>query len=279
MAMPGNCPSTGRSKLKAPRTRRRSFQAAIQRRLRRLADRFRARRRAAGLAAAGLGGAALLISPASTDAAMITQYEPVGDAGEVINLEFTNNDNGAVYDSAKVNLFSGLAQEIQGLDVNAGQSISDLVSQWNISVRAPPTGEVYNGWSAVVGSDGQIGLNHIDGIPGLSYDQWLSTSANPNLDTLALTVGVPTSQLELNGVAGYQPESDARVVLGVDGSPNAFVGYSGVFDYGAQGNSYHVVPEPATTLMLGAAMGAAVAKKKVGQLASKVRSYFSRCTE
>jgi hypothetical protein len=273
MAMPGNCPSTGSTKIKTPRTRRRSFTSLVQRRLRKLANRFRARRRAVGLAAAGLGGVALLTGPSSAHAAMITQFEPtVGQDFNNIDSEYTNNDNGAVYDSAEVNLFSGLAEELQGLDVNAGQSISDLVSQWNISVRAPPTGEVYNGWSAVVGADGQIGLSS----SGRGADAWLSTAENPNLDTLALTVGVPTSQLELNGIAGYQPESDARVVLGVDGSPNAFVGNEGGAGYGAAGNNYHVVPEPTTGIMLGAVMGAAVAKKKVGELASKVRSYFSR---
>lgn len=270
MSMPGSCPSTGSTKIKTPRTRRRSFTSLVQRRLRKLANRFRARRRAAGLAAAGLGGVALLAGPSSAHAAIINQLEPTQG---VIDLSIINNDNGAVYDSGVISsdLFGNLAQQLYDLPANQSDysSIGELIADWGVSIRGPPTGEVYNGWSAVVGADGQIGLSS----SGRGADPWVSTAENPNLDTLALTVGVPTSQLELNGVPGYQPESDARVVLGVDGSPNAFVPNTGTVGVGS---NYHVVPEP--TVMAYVALGAAsvAAKRAYNAVAGKIRGCFGK---
>lgn len=182
---------------------------------------------------------------------------------------FQNNDNGAVYDSGEVNLFQGLAGELYALPANqtAYSSLGDLVADWNVSIRGPPTGEVYNGWSADLGTDGQIDLSNND----FWYDTWGATQQTPNLDTMALTVSVPKSQLELDGIAGYNPETDAKVVIGVDSRPDAFVGSEGLDSWSATGNNYHVVPEPMTSLLLIAGAAAAGAKRAYKSIASYFR--------
>ena len=192
-----------------------------------------------------------------------------------LDIHLTNNDNGAVYDSGEVNAFQGLAGELYALPANQSTyaSLSDLVADWNVSIRGPPTGEVSSGWFDTMNADASIDLAH----GPFGYDTWGATQQTPNLDTMALTISIPKDQLELDGVPGYNPATDARVVKGVDSRPDAFVGLpDGAM---APGNNYHVVPEP-TGLALMATVGAVVGARKVGgyvaRAASAVRDYFHR---
>ncbi|ARN57700.1 PEP-CTERM sorting domain-containing protein [Sedimentisphaera salicampi] len=202
-----------------------------------------------------------------------SQNFPAGGSNVYLNLTATNNDPGAIYNSATFDkgIFGDLAQQLCELGCNSGKTVEDIVNELQTSIMNPPTGEVYNGWNAAKDSQGGLSLNHNAGWAGFDYDEWTSDSAT---NDLALTVSVPTSLLETDGIEGYDPETDARIVLGDTAVQNAFVGQEGgTFgrDFYSPMHQYEVVPEPMTALMFGVgALG--VMAKRAG---NKVRAYFS----
>jgi len=99
--------------------------------------------------------------------------------------------------------------------------------------------------------------------------------------TMDLTISIPKSQLEVDGVSGYDPLSDAQVVLG-DTRPDAYTALTTTgFDIDAPGQNYDitVVPEP-SGLLMGAALLGAMAMKRGGRaargLAGKFQDTFKR---
>ncbi|ARN57702.1 PEP-CTERM sorting domain-containing protein [Sedimentisphaera salicampi] len=205
--------------------------------------------------------------------AYVNQYPDIGYGNEynTIDLKFTNNDPGAIYNSASVSneILGDLAEQLVSLSSNSGKTVEDALNEFELTVRSPPTGEVYNGWDVSKDSQGGLSLNHNAGWAGFDYDEWTSDSAT---NDLALTVSVPTSLLETDGIEGYDPETDARIVLGDTAVQNAFVGvYNHNNQWSSSMNQYEVVPEPMTALMFGVgALG--VMAKRAG---NKVRAYFS----
>jgi hypothetical protein len=166
-------------------------------------------RRLGRLVAAGL----LLTLPCAM-AMEVTQYEPVNIVGlsEIkLNLTLINNDPGAIYNSAEVHIFESLAEDVLALPANSGRGVADIIGEWGAMAMPPPTGEVANGWNGAFDSSGMVSLTHA----GRNADPWLSTSTNPNLDELALTVSIPKSQLDGNG-DGWSADdpADYRIVFG-----------------------------------------------------------------
>ncbi|ARN57701.1 PEP-CTERM sorting domain-containing protein [Sedimentisphaera salicampi] len=202
--------------------------------------------------------------------AYVNQNPDIGYGNEynIIDLKFTNNDPGAIYNSASVSneILGDLAEQLVSLSSNSGKTVEDIVNEIGVGVRSHPTGEVYNGWGAAKDSQGGLSLNHNG---DRNMDEWTSDSAT---NDLALTVSVPTSLLETDGIEGYDPETDARIVLGDTAVQNAFVGVTTTgFDIPSSMHQYEVVPEPMTALMFGVgALG--VMAKRAG---NKVRAYFS----
>lgn len=149
--------------------------------------------------AAGL--AASLASANSKAATLIVDLP--SQTGLEYNLDsyFTNDDNGAVYNSANTDVISTLANQIYGLGNSGQSSVEDMMNtELGLSIR---DGEVDNGWSAdAVGSS--IDLTNNGFSPDVSYDTWQSTSSNSNQDTLAFRATVPNTLLEQNGTSGYQ---------------------------------------------------------------------------
>ena len=197
--------------------------------------------------------------------AVIDQWEQndhPGSSSVKLNLNITNDDPGAIYDSARLSpaLFGDLADALYRLPANrdAYAGIGDLIGEWNVSVRATPTGEVYNGWNNTLNPDGSIDLSY----SGRGADQWLSTSADHEWDTMALTVSIPKSQLELDGVGGYNPATDSRILLTDNTVEEVFVADTGTpaqaFEY-----DVHPIPEPATGLTLVGGIVAAAAGHRV----------------
>jgi hypothetical protein len=69
---------------------------------------------------------------------------------------------------------------------------------------------------------------------------------------MALTISIPKSQLETDGVAGYNPNSDARIQLSTKTIDDAFVGVmNDLNQYNAPGQEYVVVPEPSSLALVG----------------------------
>ena len=158
--------------------------------------------------------------------AEVVQLEPVVPANAdytSIVTYLTNTDSGAIYNSGFISgdIFGGLATQLLSLPANAASydTIEELMLDWRLNIRSPPTGEVYNGWSSRINPDGSVDLWN----NGIWYDQWSSTSGS---NTMALTLRIPLSQLELDGTSGYAPDSDAAIVLSDTQIPAAFVGTS-----------------------------------------------------
>jgi len=188
---------------------------------------------------------AACVIPDPSDGALITQFEPVyGNIDKVLNIDLTNNDPGAIYDSGSLSsgLFGDLGNQLLALPTNHHYgNLEGLMGAWTFSIRGPPTGNVYNGWNRDVNPDGRVELWN----SGRNYDQWTST---PGANTMALTVRIPLSQLELDAQPGYNPDTDARIELGTRNVVNAFVANTGS---PAEGLAYNVIPEPGTGLLIG----------------------------
>ncbi len=179
-------------------------------------------------------------------AAQVSQLQPnipEGAAHVYLNIGLTNNDPGAIYNSGTLDaaLLGGLAEQLYALPVNTHtfDSPQEMMGDWLITILPPPSGDVCNGWNAAVATDdaapGQVVLTNIGGIPGLSYDQWVSGH------TMALTLRIPLNQLEVDGRDGYDPNRDAKIVLTETTLQQAFVGYDGGAGFHSPAYLYGVV--------------------------------------
>lgn len=160
------------------------------------------------------------------------------------DVKIENNVEGAIFNSGLANFSIPLAEGMLDLPVNQGLSVADLVKDWNVTIRAPTTGDVYTGWGAEFQNNGSLSITRGQ---GANVDTW----AKDNF--VYLTIRVPKSQLEYDGIPGYNPLTDASIVLSSQTMPNAFIGYSqNMLDsWSAEGQFYQVqIPEPRTYAFL-----------------------------
>ena len=201
------------------------------------------------------------------------------DPGNVeMSLNVTNNNDGSIYNSADLNTTTLLAynpdapvNSLWELSVNSNPldpnwngytSIAEMVADWpGVSI----SGEVVNGWNFTTNPDGSFGLTNqsiTGGEINIDYDGWYATQQYPSQDMQFYTINIPKSQLELDGIAGYDPLTDASIVLSGAGNTiaDAFVAYEGAGGYQASGQYFTVaVPEPsAAAVILGLAAVAVV---------------------
>lgn len=136
---------------------------------------------------------------------------------------FTNyitNDDNAIYDSATFDLvgtYGNLLQAIKDRKPGyAGMTLGQIGGLVGLTINSNPTGEVNNGWAASYDeTTGKVSLEHIPGIPNLSYDVWNSSDANNDL--LALTFNfVDLLDFNGNGVTDAD-ERVEEVVLTLEG--------------------------------------------------------------
>lgn len=166
-------------------------------------------------------------------------------------MEATNNNDGAIYNSADLNVTSQLATDLWALDANSNNSdpswngyntIDDMIADWDMNIRAPSTGEVYDKWDATANADGSFSID----TSGLGPDTWFATQQDASQDMQFYTINIPKSQLELDGISGYNPASDATIVLSGAGNTinDAFTAYAGVDTFQTSGQYFQVaVPE------------------------------------
>jgi len=170
--------------------------------------------------AAALGLAALVAGVAQADASPITDIRVAIDetrptssglGAYALFIDHKNNTPGAEYNSAELNdVLNDIASQIAANNPNV--TVSEIIDGYRTSATVL-SGEVDNGWSAVVGANGDIIYNHIDGRPNRDYDQWKNTSADPSNDTLQFFVSGDLSQLDANGDGVYSFEDgDLRLI-------------------------------------------------------------------
>ncbi len=173
-------------------------------------------------------------------------YENSQNNNVLLDISITNDDSGAIYDSASVSMFDDIAAQIYALDHNqsAYAARSDMTAEWSFQIRTPPTGEVENGWNENCGNWSCIDIYNIGGIPNVTYTQWLSTSSDPDQDMMAITVGIPKAQLDGNQ-NGWDPNDPADYLVTLD--PNltledSVVGKWGVSWFHGDSNAYILQP-------------------------------------
>ena len=199
------------------------------------------------------------------------------DPGNVeMSLNVTNNNDGSIYNSADLNTTTLLAynpdapvNSLWELSVNSNPldpnwngytSIAEMVADWpGVSI----SGEVVNGWNFTTNPDGSFSMTNGGGFINFDYDGWYATQQYPSQDMQFYTINIPKSQLELDGIAGYDPLTDASIVLSGAGNTiaDAFVGTMDTLNsYSAEGQYFTVaVPEPsAAAVILGLAAVAVV---------------------
>ena len=179
-----------------------------------------------------------------------------------LDLYATNNNNGTTYQSAELNVARQLALDIQALPGNSGKTLDEITSDWGVSL----SGEVQNGWNSNVNADGSISLTQAP----FGVDAWNNTNADSTQDMQFYTINIPKSQLELDGLAGYNPLTDARIELSGAGNTisDGFVGVDGVNSFPVVSQQYTAVPEPTSLILMGSVV-AAYAMSKIGKLGRK----------
>lgn len=191
--------------------------------------------------------------------------DSTSDASFVILKVGVENDNiGSTYDSGLSQHFSILDDQLYSL-IPGNQityaSPDDLVANWGgISIRAPP-GEVKKGWNGSFNSDGSLDLTNVGGFEGFDYDSWTQTDSNS--DYMFFEKAISKDLLELDGIAGYDPNTDATIVLSGAGNtiPDAFTAYEGsIGQYQTEGQYFQVqVPEVSSSALLMGGLAAIVA--------------------
>jgi hypothetical protein len=166
-----------------------------------------------------------------------------GPSTYTLNSQVTNDEPGAILNEGTLNIYQELAQDLLALPGNASYNneVTTLMADWDFNID--PTGEVFTGWSATINPDGSVSINNND----FDWDIW---SDNSSRDMQAYSVVIPKSQLEYDGVAGYDPNTDASIVLSDTTIPDAFAGSEGgaggVY-WSAAGTYYEIaIPAPGT---------------------------------
>ena len=187
--------------------------------------------------------------PAAAHGAILAQSSPspVG-LNLVLGFEKTNDDPGAVYDSAELQgLFLPLAQSIYAFGSNAAiyASVQDMTAAWSGGITG--LGSVSNGWS-MSGFDPKQFTN-IGGLPDITYDQWVAGRTGDFVTT------IPLSQLTASGNAADWGDPDATyatITLSDTLVEDAFVGKTGGVnspEFFADGFAYQLVIIPAPGIL------------------------------
>jgi len=199
---------------------------------------------------------ALFLMPQIMPAPNITDLivDSTSDPNNVIlKVGVENNNVGSTYNSGLSNHFSLLDDSLYSLipqnQIDYTDS-ADLVANWGgISILAPP-GEVKNGWNGNFNTDGSLDLTSA----GKSADSW--TQTNSNSDYMFFEKAISKNLLEFDGIAGYNPATDASIVLSGESNTmsDAFVGTQNIDNvFSASGQYFQVqVPEvSASALVMG----------------------------
>lgn len=87
----------------------------------------------------------------------------------------------------------------------------DVFELLNVSVTLDPESEVRDGWE-IEYEDRHFYFYHNNGLPGLHYDQFIRT-ADHDKNTAKIAFMGPLTHLEVDGVPGYGPETDATITI------------------------------------------------------------------
>jgi hypothetical protein len=175
----------------------------------------------------------LLLAGAVPAAEVATSFSQTGINTQV-NFFMTNNDPGAIYNSAELRLESFLAPVIDAIQrFKPGITTrAQMYATMSLTVRQTPTGEVYSGWQSNINSStGVVSLSH-----GPFFTTWQTTAANASQDMMALTLNLG-GLLDFNGnslVEAGERLLTLPALAAAPAEPDAgFVGIEGITRYPA----------------------------------------------
>jgi len=226
------------------------------------------------LAATGLVCAAMH-APKSAAAQVFVADVAYFPSESVLDVSMKNNNPGVIYDTARLDIYLSLANEIFDLGNSLEASVGDmLLTEWGLAIRGPPAGEIYNGWSAEWNAGGSVDFANNGIVPDGTYDVWRDETSDSLRDTLALRATIPNYLLERNETPGYQwdgdannPNNDYAIKLSEVPHPDMFVGtdQGGFNNFTASSNRYELanagIPEPSTAALLGLGGGLALLRR------------------
>ena len=198
---------------------------------------------------------ALAAAQPSDAATMLIDNPVYGVSNVALVSTGINNDPGVTYNSMEWNVFSSLAGHLYNnstLNQSNYGSVGALMADWTLGISGGAT----NNWTPTIGASNNIITTHGPGIPNVNYDSM------PFGEDQQLISFIPHSQLEKNGIDGYQwngdandPTNDWGVGINSATQNNMFVGYQGAAGFSADGNEYKplgtTVPEPSSTALVG----------------------------
>ncbi|MBE2285508.1 MAG: hypothetical protein IAE77_18750, partial [Prosthecobacter sp.] len=144
----------------------------------------------------------LLAAPALHGAEVTTSFSQTGTNTQV-NFLLTNNDPGAIYNSAELRLEATLAPVVDAiLRYKPGYTPrAQVLAAISVTIQQPPSGEVYSGWSSSLSSStGVISLTNNGLLPDITYTTWQNTLANAAQDLMTVT-------LNLGGMLDFDGDS------------------------------------------------------------------------
>ena len=213
-----------------------------------------------------LGGIAALAHGAVPNvygSAITPSFAQSGDQSQT-TIYLQNNDTSVTYDSGELKydeLLIGVAQSVQANNSDySTNSLSEIMGEWGVQIRAPPTGEVETGWSTSL-SSGILDLTHDSGIPNLDYTEWNNTTDNSDSDEIALLVNF-YDQLDFNHNGLI--DDNERLTQTSTYVDKAFKGYDvSNVEFGSGTNAIGVVPEPTALSLIGVIGAGLIAARRI----------------
>ena len=198
--------------------------------------------------------AVLTLGPCAAQAATVMQ-SIFQDSGEsAINFTFINDDIGATYNSATLDLAAALGPVVDAIVLHNPTFATSADVYANMDLNITPTGDVSGGWSANINTT--TGLVSITN-NGFSYDFWTSAT---NQNTLTATLNL-RNMLDFNGNGIIDPN---ETLAPIGTATNAFNA-----KFGATGNIFAdvaqlgVIPEPGSVAVAGlAALALALRRRR-----------------
>ena len=188
------------------------------------------------LGAAAIAGA----TPDAKAAPIVDQTGPTPVGGNtILGINTFNDDAGASYNSLTADT-SDLVDQLN--DLNPGLTLADIIAQ--IGVDVGNSGTVDNGWFATYDANGDVTVNNVGGIEGITYDAFTTGQ------DLQLNLTIPNSLL--NGeTIGYGANNPSLVEAST----------TGIGQYQGSGQNYTITPEPGSLVLLGLG-GLAMARRR-----------------
>lgn len=203
-------------------------------------------------------GAGALLAPVdkAESATVLTGINQSGDGNvtsTLVNYAFINDDTGATYNSATLDLSPVLSYVVDSIIANNPNFDTNEEVYAGMNFNLTNAGNVSAGWSSSF--DKNTGLVSITN-NNRNYTEWTSAS-NQNTLTGTLNLG---NMLDYNGNGIIDP-NETLAFMGI--ANNAFTGTMNINNsYDANVNMLGVIPEPSSALLLGAGLGALALRRR-----------------